>query len=242
MKASNTQRESRKFSDDPGRLGEKSDGIQKKHREKAGEHRKNLVIFRKYQEKEKALKKAGEHQKREVLFSSTEKRWRASGKSGEAKEKSGVSFTTPEKGEELPEKLVNTGRRRSSGTTPRKCGTLPEKLVKSEKTPEKDGETPEKRGEPVKYYRNNLDTTLTLLEVMKEYDVKRILFSSSATVYGNEHPVPFTETMERGKCTNPYGWTKSMIEQILSDTAAAIPECRWCCSVILILSAPMRAD
>ena len=75
--------------------------------------------------------------------------------------------------------------------------------------------------EPVKYYRNNLDTTLTLLEVMKESDVKKILFSSSATAYGNEHPVPFTETMERGKCTNPYGWTKSMIEQILSDTAAA---------------------
>ena len=70
--------------------------------------------------------------------------------------------------------------------------------------------------ELVKYYRNNSDTTLTLLEMMKEYDVKRILFSSSATVYGNEHPVPFTETMERGKCTNPYGWTKSMIEQILS--------------------------
>ena len=161
MKASNTQRESRKFSDDPGRLGEKSDGIQKKHREKAGEHRKNLVIFRKYQEKEKALKKAGEHQKREVLFSSTEKRWRASGKSGEAKEKSGVSFTTPEKGEELPKKLVNTGRRRSSGTTPRKCGALPEKLVKSEKTPEKDGETPGKSGEP-----KRIDTDLCMREIL----------------------------------------------------------------------------
>ena len=60
-------------------------------------------------------------------------------------------------------------------------------------------------GEPVKYYRNNLDTTLTLLEMMKKYSIKHIIFSSSATVYGNEHQVPFNETMERGKCTNPYG-------------------------------------
>ena len=101
--------------------------------------------------KRRAPEKAGEHRKREELFSSTEKRWRASGKSGEAKEKSGVSFTTPEKEEELQKKPVNTGRRRSSGTTPRKCEALPEKLVKSEKTPEKDGETPGKRGEPLFY-------------------------------------------------------------------------------------------
>lgn len=77
--------------------------------------------------------------------------------------------------------------------------------------------------EPVKYYRNNLDTTLTLLEMMKKYSVKNIIFSSSATVYGNEHQVPYNETMGRGKCTNPYGWTKYMIEQILTDTAAANP-------------------
>ena len=107
------------------------------------------MIFRKFQEKEETSKKAGEHQKREELFSGTGKTGRTSGKSGEAKEKSGVSFTTPEKGEELQKKPVNTGRRRSSGTTPRKCGALPEKLVKSEKTPEKDGETPGKSGEPV---------------------------------------------------------------------------------------------
>ena len=77
--------------------------------------------------------------------------------------------------------------------------------------------------EPVKYYRNNLNTTLTLLETMEKYNVKNIIFSSSATVYGNEHQVPFNETMERGKCTNPYGWTKYMIEQILTDTAIANP-------------------
>ena len=71
------------------------------------------------------------------------------GKKRRAPEKSGISFTTPEKGEELQKKSVNTGRRRSSGTTPRKCGALPEKLVKSEKTPEKDGETPGKSGEPL---------------------------------------------------------------------------------------------
>ena len=78
--------------------------------------------------------------------------------------------------------------------------------------------------EPIRYYRNNLDTTLTLLEMMAEYSVKNIIFSSSATVYGNENDVPFTEAMERGKCTNPYGWTKYMIEQILTDAAAANPE------------------
>ena len=106
------------------------------------------MIFRKCHKKEKTSKKAGEHQKSEELFSGTGKTGRASGKSGEAKEKSGVSFPTPEKGEELQKKPVNTGRRRSSGTTPRKCGALSEKLVKLEKTPEKDGETPGKSGEP----------------------------------------------------------------------------------------------
>ena len=77
---------------------------------------------------------------------------------------------------------------------------------------------------PVAYYRNNLDTTLTLLETMAAHGVKRIIFSSSATVYGMENPVPYTEDMPRGACTNPYGWTKSMIEQILSDACAADPE------------------
>ena len=80
------------------------------------------------------------------------------------------------------------------------------------------GESVEK---PVLYYRNNIDTTLTLLECMNEYGVKNIIFSSSATVYGEENPVPYTEEMKRGTCTNPYGWTKVMMEQILEDAAKA---------------------
>jgi UDP-glucose 4-epimerase len=74
---------------------------------------------------------------------------------------------------------------------------------------------------PVMYYRNNIDTTLSLLEVMNRYGVKNIIFSSSATVYGEENAVPYTEEMNRGTCTNPYGWTKVMMEQILEDTAAS---------------------
>ena len=77
---------------------------------------------------------------------------------------------------------------------------------------------------PLKYYRNNLDSTLTLLETMRELGCKRLVFSSSATVYGSHNPVPFTEDMPTGGCTNPYGWTKHMIEQIVTDTAAADPE------------------
>ena len=83
------------------------------------------------------------------------------------------------------------------------------------------GESVEK---PLAYYRNNIDTTLTLLETMKNYDVKRFIFSSSATVYGMSEDVPFTEEAPAGGCTNPYGWTKYMIEQILRDTAAADPD------------------
>ncbi|EWM54541.1 UDP-glucose 4-epimerase GalE [Ruminococcus flavefaciens] len=74
---------------------------------------------------------------------------------------------------------------------------------------------------PVMYYRNNIDTTLSLLETMEKFNVKNIIFSSSATVYGEENPVPYTETMKRGVCTNPYGWTKAMMEQIFEDAAAA---------------------
>lgn len=83
---------------------------------------------------------------------------------------------------------------------------------------------------PVMYYRNNIDTTLTLLECMNKFGVKNIIFSSSATVYGEENPVPYLETMKRGACTNPYGWTKSMMEQIFEDAAKADPEL----SVILL--------
>ena len=83
------------------------------------------------------------------------------------------------------------------------------------------GESVEK---PIEYYRNNLDSTLTLLEEMKAYNVKNILFSSSAVVYGEENSYPYLETMKKGSCSNPYGWTKAMIEQILIDAAAADPD------------------
>ncbi len=76
---------------------------------------------------------------------------------------------------------------------------------------------------PVRYYRNNIDTTLTLLEVMKEYGVHNFVFSSSATVYGIPKEVPLREGMPTS-CTNPYGWTKYMNEQILTDAATADPE------------------
>lgn len=78
--------------------------------------------------------------------------------------------------------------------------------------------------QPVKYYCNNIDTTLTLLEVMQEVGCKKIVFSSSATVYGEDVPVPYKEEFGRGKCTNPYGWTKNMMEQILEDAAHADPD------------------
>lgn len=77
---------------------------------------------------------------------------------------------------------------------------------------------------PIMYYRNNIDTTLTLLEVMEEFNVNNIIFSSSATVYGEANPVPYLETMPRGACTNPYGWTKSMMEQIFEDATRANKE------------------
>lgn len=71
--------------------------------------------------------------------------------------------------------------------------------------------------EPLKYYHNNLMGTINLLEVMKKYDVKKIIFSSSATVYGNPGIPKYSESLGRGKTTNPYGTTKSIIEQILED-------------------------
>lgn len=70
---------------------------------------------------------------------------------------------------------------------------------------------------PTEYYRNNIDTTLTLLECMKELGLTNIVFSSSATVYGEDNIPPFLENMPKGACTNPYGWTKWMQEQILRD-------------------------
>ena len=84
--------------------------------------------------------------------------------------------------------------------------------------------------QPLRYYRNNLGTTLTLCEVMQAHNVKRIVFSSSATVYGNQPTVPYREDMVSAGCTNPYGWTKFMIEKILEGQAAADPE--W--SIVLL--------
>lgn len=76
------------------------------------------------------------------------------------------------------------------------------------------GESVEK---PLMYYRNNLNTTITLCELMQKHDVKNIIFSSSATVYGEENPAPYKEDMPLGKATNPYGNTKIISESILTD-------------------------
>ena len=77
---------------------------------------------------------------------------------------------------------------------------------------------------PLEYYSNNINSMLTVIELMREYNVKKLVFSSSATVYGQSEDVPFTEESPLGMCTNPYGWTKWMIEQILRDCAHADPE------------------
>lgn len=76
---------------------------------------------------------------------------------------------------------------------------------------------------PLKYYKNNLQTTITMLEVMTEYDVNHFVFSSSATVYGDTVS-PYSEDMKTGNCTNPYGWTKYIIEQMLRDYAKVNPD------------------
>ena len=76
---------------------------------------------------------------------------------------------------------------------------------------------------PWEYYNNNITGTLILLDVMRKHNVKNIIFSSSATVYGEPEKVPVTEETPKGSCTNPYGWTKSMLEQILTDIQKADP-------------------
>ena len=83
------------------------------------------------------------------------------------------------------------------------------------------GESVEK---PLMYYRNNLDSTITLLEAMQAHGVKNLVFSSSATVYGENNPSPYNENMPLSTCTNPYGWTKLMSEQIMRDAAFADKE------------------
>ena len=83
---------------------------------------------------------------------------------------------------------------------------------------------------PLAYYDNNLISTLVLARVMGSRNCKKIIFSSSATVYSGDNEMPLRENSKTGNCTNPYGWTKYMCEQILRDIAKADPE--W--SVVLL--------
>ena len=78
--------------------------------------------------------------------------------------------------------------------------------------------------QPWRYYDNNLNSTLVLTKVMEEVGMKNIIFSSSATVYSGDNEMPLRETSKTGNCTNPYGWTKYMTEQILSGMATADKE------------------
>lgn len=82
------------------------------------------------------------------------------------------------------------------------------------------GESVEK---PWEYYENNIAGTLTLVDVMRQHGCKNMIFSSSATVYGDPAEIPITENCPKGQCTNPYGWTKSMLEQVLMDIQKADP-------------------
>ncbi len=84
--------------------------------------------------------------------------------------------------------------------------------------------------QPWRYYDNNLNSTLVLTKVMGEVGCKKIIFSSSATVYSGDNEMPLRETSKTGNCTNPYGWTKYMTEQILSGMATADKE--W--SIVLL--------
>lgn len=77
---------------------------------------------------------------------------------------------------------------------------------------------------PLEYYHNNITGTLNLCDVMRSHGIKNIIFSSSATVYGDPAFVPITEECPKGKITNPYGQTKGMLEQILTDLHVADPE------------------
>ena len=83
---------------------------------------------------------------------------------------------------------------------------------------------------PIEYYDNNLNSTLVLVQTMRAHNVKKIIFSSSATVYSGDNPMPLYETSKTGNCTNPYGWTKYVCEQILRDAVVADPS--W--SVVLL--------
>lgn len=77
---------------------------------------------------------------------------------------------------------------------------------------------------PIEYYHNNITGTLILVDAMRKHGVKNIIFSSSATVYGDPAEIPITEQCPKGQPTNPYGWTKSMLEQVLTDLHTSDPE------------------
>ena len=77
---------------------------------------------------------------------------------------------------------------------------------------------------PIEYYHNNIENTLVLVDVMRNHGCKSIIFSSSSTVYGDPDSLPLTEESPKKPATNPYGWTKWMIEQILTDLHTADPE------------------
>ena len=91
---------------------------------------------------------------------------------------------------------------------------------------------------PLQYYRNNLDSTLSLVEVMEEFGCRKLVFSSSATVYGPNNPHPYKEEMPAIESTSPYGWTKVMIERTLTDYCAAHPDF---CAVLLRYFNPIGA-
>ena len=91
---------------------------------------------------------------------------------------------------------------------------------------------------PLMYYRNNLDNALTLLEIMEEFDCRKFVFSSSATVYGPNNPYPYKEEMKAIESSSPYGWTKVMIERVLTDYCTAHPAF---CAILLRYFNPIGA-
>jgi len=91
---------------------------------------------------------------------------------------------------------------------------------------------------PLMYYRNNLDSALTLLEVMEEYGCRKLVFSSSATVYGPNNPYPYKEEMKTIESSSPYGWSKVMIERFLTDYCTANPDF---CAMLLRYFNPIGA-
>ena len=91
---------------------------------------------------------------------------------------------------------------------------------------------------PLMYYRNNLGSAMTVLEVMEEFGCRNLVFSSSATVYGPNNPSPYKEEMKTIESSSPYGWTKVIIERILTDYCMAHPDF---CAILLRYFNPIGA-